>query len=97
MKKNGTNEFEFDSSDKNTFWMKLFTKDKDGNIDCNGQVRMRIDVFPKEKAEKNPVGKARDEPNHSPYLKPPEGRIEFSMNPLKMLKQLVGPEFLMKV
>lgn len=32
-----------------------------------------------------------------PYLPPPVGRIAFSLNPFKMLSQLVGPEFLAKL
>ena len=34
---------------------------------------------------KNPVGKARSEPNHSPYLPPPTGRISWTWNPFKMI------------
>ena len=48
-------------------------------------------------AKKNAVGKARDSPNHSPFLPQPEGRLEFSMNPLKMFNQMVGPAFKRKL
>jgi len=37
------------------------------------------------------------EPNHSPYLPQPVGRISFSLNPFKMLAQLVGPELRRKI
>lgn len=48
-------------------------------------------------ADSNKVGDARSEPNHSPFLPPPVGRISFSLNPFKMLAQLVGPAVLMKL
>ena len=48
-------------------------------------------------AEKNPVGKARDNPNHSPTLPQPEGRITLSLNPFDMYKQLIGPEVRAKI
>ena len=37
------------------------------------------------RAEKNKVGDARQEPNHSPFLPPPVGRLSLSLNPFKML------------
>ena len=37
------------------------------------------------RAKSNPVGKGRTEPNHSPYLPPPTGRISWSLNPFKMI------------
>lgn len=48
------------------------------------------------RAEKNKVGDARQEPNHSPFLPPPVGRLSLSLNPFKMLNQLVGPAVLRK-
>jgi len=32
----------------------------------------------------------RSEPNNSPYLPPPEGRMQLSLNPFKMIQQLFG-------
>lgn len=55
------------------------------------QVKMQIDVVPIETAKRNPVGKARDKPNHSPTLPEPEGRVQLSLNPFKMYEQMVGP------
>jgi len=37
------------------------------------------------------VGDARSEPNHSPTLPPPEGRIKLTANPIEMALQMVGP------
>ena len=84
-------KLKFDDDDDNKFWVGLMSKNKAGKIESRGDVRVQIDVVPIDMAIKNPVGKARDNPNHSPYLPAPEGRIEFSMNPLKMFNQLVGP------
>ena len=68
---------------------------------------MSITVMPKEqyafsliiifRADANKVGDARSEPNHSPFLPTPEGRIEFSLNPMKMLNQMIGPELRRKI
>jgi hypothetical protein len=48
---------------------------------------LRIDVrlYPLKEAEANPVGAARNDANMEPYLPPPVGRLEFSLNPFKML------------
>lgn len=54
-------------------------------------------IVPMEAAKAKPVAAARENPNMEPYLPPPIGRIEFSLNPFKMLAQLVGPEFLAKL
>jgi len=60
-------------------------------------IRIQVDVLPVAEALKNKVGEAREEPNVNPYLPKPEGRLEFSLNPLKMLEQLVGPGFRAKM
>ena len=81
-----------DSTNPSTFWLTLHGKDKKTNkIEQKGEVRLTVDVIPQEFADKNEVGKARDNPNHSPMLPQPAGRLELSLNPLKMLNQLVGP------
>ena len=48
-------------------------------------------------ANKNPVGKARDNPNHSPTLPEPEGRIKLTINPFEMYRQMIGPEVRRKI
>jgi len=69
----------------------LISKNDEGVKENNGFVRMQIDIIPIGHAEKNKVGSGRSEPNQSPFLPPPVGRISFSINPCKMYKQLVGP------
>ena len=46
---------------------------------------MRMDIIEASRAKTNPVGKGRTEPNHSPYLPPPTGRISWTWNPFKMI------------
>lgn len=89
-------KFEFDKKDPTSAWIKLELKEG-SNLNFRGKVRVRIDVLPAEIADQNPVGKARQQPNHSPFLPEPEGRIELSANPWKMYQQLIGPEVRGKV
>ena len=63
------------------------------NPEKKGRVLCSLEMLPKWKAEMTPVGKGRDEPNVNPYLPPPVGRIQFTLNPFKMFNQLVGPKF----
>lgn len=64
----------FDKSER--FWLKLRAKDaKTGKEEVRGKVKVQVDIVPVVQADKNPVGKARDTPNHSPTLPQPEGRI----------------------
>ena len=37
-----------------------------------GKIEMEVEILTKEDAETKPAGKARDEPNENPKLKPPE-------------------------
>ena len=69
--------------DEDSFWVDM--KDKDGNL--NGKMRIQISIVPKEHHENNENSEARSEPNHSPYLPPPIGRMKFSWNPWTMLNQ----------
>ena len=81
----------FDKDDKRQFWVNLTGKDDNGKIVINGKLKMSLEILPKKDALANPVGEAQSEPNVNPFLPKPFGRIEFSINPLKMLSQLVGP------
>jgi len=90
--------FNFKYKDENSFYIPIKGKDdKTGKIVENGQVRIQIDIYPKSMAEANKVGEARQEPNHSPFLPPPVGRISFSLNPFKMFQQMVGPALRRKI
>jgi len=72
--------------DDDSFWVKLTGIDqKTGETKIVGQVRLGITILPKELAAQSKVGDARQEPNHDPFLPPPTGRMELSLNPFKML------------
>ena len=88
------------TEDKTSFWIELKNKEeknKKMETVVNGKLRIQISVYPKKDAEDNKVGEARSEPNVDPYLPLPFGRISFSLNPLKMLNQLIGPALRRKI
>ena len=91
------NDIEF-HEDKQSFWVPMIGKNEDtGKLECNGKVRIQIDVYPLADAEANKVGEAREEPNVNPYLPLPVGRLTLSLNPLKMIEQMVGAGFRRKL
>ena len=83
--------------DKQSFWVPMMSKNDKGVLECNGKVRIQVDVYPIADAVLNKVGEAREEPNVNPYLPLPVGRLTLSLNPLKMLNQFVGPGFRRKL
>lgn len=93
----GFQHLEFDKEDKSRFWVNMRSKNKDGEIENNGKVMVQIDVMPVDMANKNPVAKGRAQPNHSPNLPEPQGRLDLSLNPFKMFQQLVSPEIQRKI
>ncbi|CAI5732253.1 unnamed protein product [Peronospora destructor] len=73
-------------------WLKLESLDHRTNTrNFMGEVCISLELVPAEKAKKNPVGQGRSSPNNSPYLPPPAGRLSFSLNPFKVLNDLLGP------
>jgi len=79
--------------DDDSFWVDM--KNREGEE--GGKMRVQITVAPKEYHETNKNAEARTEPNHSPYLPPPVGRIKFSWNPWTMLNQCVAPDVRNKI
>lgn len=61
-KKDDKKHYEWDK-DGDSFWLPMTSKNKEGKIEDHGHVRIRIDIVPKEYAEKNKVGSARSNPN----------------------------------
>ena len=49
-----------------------------------GYVQCSLRIYPKDIVEKKPQGTGREEPNNDPHCPPPEGRLELSINPMKM-------------
>ncbi|RMX64262.1 hypothetical protein DD238_006948 [Peronospora effusa] len=73
-------------------WLKLESLDHTTNTrNFMGEVCISLELVPAENAKKNPVGQGRSSPNNSPYLPPPAGRLSFSLNPFKVLNDLLGP------
>jgi len=56
-----------------------------------GEICVSLMIVPKEIAKTKPVGQGRNDPNQHPYLPPPTGRIQFTMNPKKIFEQMIGP------
>jgi hypothetical protein len=93
----GPLEFENDDKKCRRFWLDMKFKNsmsknkKEKEESTRGRVKVQIDVLTAEQADANPVGKARQEPNHSPMLPQPEGRVSLTINPFKMWEQMIGP------
>ena len=81
MQKNG---FKIDFKEDSDFWVTLTGTSDKGKPEYTGKVRIQVDVLPKDYADMNKVGEARQEPNINPFLPPPTGRISLTLNPLKM-------------
>lgn len=79
------------------FWVMCKKRDKHGGFEDGGKVLISFELVPEVRAKACPVGEGRNEPNIDPKLPPPVGRFEWSLNPLKIISQLVGPEFKMKI
>jgi hypothetical protein len=77
--------------DDSTFYL---CKMREGKII---KIALDLRVFTQKAAKEAPVGEARAEPNFEPYMPAPVGRLKFSLNPLTMLKQLMSPEFAVKI
>lgn len=92
MLKDKLRDVKLEFMEDDSFW--LTTQGKDGKPI---KVRLDVRVFPGKLAEKQKLGEGRTEPNMEPHLPPPIGRIQFSLNPLTMLAQLVNKEYLNKL
>ena len=94
--RNKYNNVEFlsklEDNEQTKFWIQCYNNGKK-----EGRVLCSLEFLPKWKADLNKVGLGRKEPNISPYLPPPMGRFEWSLNPFKILNQFVGPSFRRKL
>jgi len=77
----------------NSKWMTLEKTDHNkGTKTQMGKVCFSVSIYPKDLADKQPVGHGRSAPNINPYCPPPVGRLKFSLNPFSMFYQLLGPK-----
>ena len=100
VKKFGTSETLSDRAlrkENEKFFVQFTTKDEFGKSSNTGKVLISIEILPEAKALAINNGEGRSEPNIEPILPTPEGRIQFTLNPIKMLGQLVGPELKRKI
>lgn len=81
-------KLDLEFEDEDSFWLSVKRPEDKLPI----RIKLDIRVLPGADAVAQRVGDARTEPNHSPYLPAPIGRMTLSLNPLAMLSQLVGPE-----
>ena len=82
-----------DDEEKNKFWVDCYAN----NEKSGGRILCSLEILPMWKAELTKVGLGRKDPNVSPYLPPPVGRFQWSLNPFKLLNQCVGPRFRKKL
>lgn len=87
----------FDPDEKTQFWMNVLSINDKGKTISRGNLKVSVDVYPSKDAENNPVGKGRDDPNLNPFLPPPTGRLELSLNPCKMLDQMIDADTKRKI
>lgn len=87
--KEGETPFVFDKDDNSKFYLTTFSP---ADPEKKKPIKIALDLrcVPREYADMNKVGAARGDPNVEPNLPPPEGRITLSLNPFKMLNQLIG-------
>eukprot|EP00479_Gromia_sphaerica_P011618 TRINITY_DN5803_c0_g1_i1.p1 TRINITY_DN5803_c0_g1~~TRINITY_DN5803_c0_g1_i1.p1 ORF type:complete len:160 (-),score=22.37 TRINITY_DN5803_c0_g1_i1:231-710(-) len=62
-----------------------------------GKVEVSFEVMPTAMAEQLPAGFGRSDPNMNPVLPAPEGRMIWTLNPLKMMRQIFGDKLYWKV
>mmetsp|Transcript_21382 Transcript_21382/g.21169 ORF Transcript_21382/g.21169 Transcript_21382/m.21169 type:complete len:260 (+) Transcript_21382:2306-3085(+) len=85
------------NTENEKFWVTCKKRDKNGGFEDGGKVLISFELVPEMRAQACPVGEGRDDPNIDPKLPPPIGRFQWSLNPLKMISQLCGPEFKAKI
>jgi hypothetical protein len=79
-------------------WQDLIYTDHEAHAKVNrGRLALSIEIMPTDEADTKKAGYGRDDPNSNPYLPPPVGRMQFSLNPFTMLSELIGPVLLMKI
>jgi hypothetical protein len=77
----------------NRFVKETILSDSADNRDMIPKIRLSIDCLTTKEAEVSPAGIGRGDPNQDPHLDPPKGRFQWTMNPIKLFEQLVGPQF----
>ena len=66
-------------------------------IGNQGEILISLQMLPKDVANDFPAGFGRNPPNQNPTLLAPPGRIGFSLNPFKLVSNIVGPTIMRKI
>jgi hypothetical protein len=82
-----------DNKENNRFVKETILSDNAEDRDMIPKIRMSIDCLTMTEAEISPAGIGRGDPNQDPHLPAPKGRFQWTMNPIKLFEQLVGPQF----
>jgi hypothetical protein len=77
------------------FWLDMMHSKWPG--ESQGKLQVSMEIMTAEVAESIPAGLGQGEPNMNPFLPKPEGRFNFSLNPCKMLKQILGDKCFYKI
>ena len=81
-----------EDAENNKFWVQCYHQNAE-----SGRILCSFEILPMWKAELSKVGLGRKDPNVNPYLPPPVGRFQWTLNPFKLLNQCVGPRFRKKL
>ncbi|ETV80250.1 hypothetical protein H257_06591 [Aphanomyces astaci] len=88
----------WDINPSDSTWIKLERLNRETNVkEPMGAICISMELVPKEKAKVTPLGHGRSDPNNSPFLPPPAGRLKFSMNPFYVFNELLGPKICRRV
>ncbi|OQS02130.1 hypothetical protein THRCLA_05475 [Thraustotheca clavata] len=88
----------WDTDPTDSTWIKMERFNRETNVkEPMGAVCISMELMPKEKAKVQTVGFGRSDPNNSPFLPPPAGRLKFSMNPFYVFNELLGPRICRRV
>lgn len=79
------------------FFVDFSARDSNGAKIETGKVLISVEILPESKAKACKNGEGRSEPNIEPTLQPPEGRIQLTMNPIKMASQMIGADMRRKI
>ena len=81
------------------FWLPLRRPQRETaklrESDARGRVPkllLSVQLVPQDEVERLPAGFGRSVPNSNPTLPKPTGRLKFTLNPVMMLYQLLGPK-----
>ncbi|OQR97039.1 hypothetical protein THRCLA_07103 [Thraustotheca clavata] len=76
----------WDTNPTDSHWVKMERHNRDTNVkEPMGAVCISMEIVPIDKAKIQTVGFGRSDPNNSPFLPPPTGRLKFNLPPCYVL------------